>query len=75
MLFSDNGPGISSELKGRVFKPHVSDSFNEDNMGMGLYIVKCLMNQLNGTADCFDNEPTGAVFAFKIPLYEGYCDA
>lgn len=69
LLFSDNGPGISDDLKGRIFKPHVSENQSEENMGMGLYIVKCMMNQLNGSADCYDHDPVGVTFCLKIPVY------
>ncbi len=42
----DNGPGISDDLKNLIFKNKIK--FSEVGLGMGLYIVKKIIESING---------------------------
>ncbi len=67
----DHGPGMSSELAGRVF-----DRFYRGNAGrldggsgLGLFIVASLARSFGGQADVETTEGHGATFRVVLPLY------
>ena len=64
--FSDNGPGISSEDKDRLFIPYFSTK--KVGTGLGLAIVQRIITDHNGFITVEDNVPTGAKFIIELPL-------
>lgn len=70
---ADNGPGISDEIKEKLFARPVRDSTNAAGHGLGLYLVKRLMEDQNGQVwaedrilgDCSQ----GVKFVVLIPAY------
>lgn len=66
---ADNGPGIPDEQKERIFGKDEKGAASLGS-GIGLYLVKTLINQYNGTVWVEDNNPTGAVFTIELPLRE-----
>jgi two-component system nitrogen regulation sensor histidine kinase NtrY len=65
LLFSDNGPGISSSVKETLFLPYVSTE--KKNMGLGLAIVHDIITQLGGSVSLLPSE-CGATFSIVLPL-------
>lgn len=64
---ADDGPGIPDEAKEQVFvKGEKGD--NSEGTGIGLYLVRTLVEQYGGSVQVEDNEPTGAVFVVRLPL-------
>ncbi len=63
MRIKDDGVGIPDSLKEMVFEEGFSTS---NSTGLGLYIVKKVIELLHGEIEVYDNEPTGAVFEIKI---------
>jgi two-component system nitrogen regulation sensor histidine kinase GlnL len=61
----DNGPGISDELKERVFDPLVSG--REGGSGLGLSIAQEFVHQNGGTID-FESAPGRTDFRILLPL-------
>ena len=61
----DNGPGIPSELRDKVFYPLVSG--RADGHGLGLTLAQDLVSQHNGTIE-FDSEPGRTCFTVMLPL-------
>ncbi len=62
---ADNGVGIPDELKSKIF----DESFStRGGTGLGLYIVKKILEVLGGSIEVGDNYPTGAIFKIKLPL-------
>jgi PAS domain S-box-containing protein len=63
--FADNGSGIPDNIKARIFNEgfHHGDS---GNTGIGLYIVKSLIDSYNGRIRIEDNQPQGAVFVISL---------
>ncbi|MFB6211613.1 MAG: ATP-binding protein [Halobacteriales archaeon] len=60
---ADNGPGIDDDRKDQLFK-------REDgrgDKGLGLYLVKTLLERYDGTVTIEDNEPRGSVFVCRLP--------
>jgi nitrogen-specific signal transduction histidine kinase/HD-like signal output (HDOD) protein len=64
--FKDNGPGISAEVMEHLFKP-VASSKGARHAGLGLSIVKALVDELAGKIFCQSNEITGTVFQILLP--------
>ena len=64
--FTDTGPGIPSEVRPKLFTPHVSTK--RDGMGLGLAIVKKMMTDLGGDIRLEDSQPdqSGATFTLWL---------
>lgn len=65
---ADNGPGISSDNKLKLFEPYFSTK--KTGTGLGLAIVSTIIADHNGYIRIQDNEPTGSVFVIELPLKE-----
>lgn len=61
----DNGPGIPSELRDKVFYPLVSG--RADGHGLGLTLAQDFVSQHHGTIE-FDSEPGRTCFSVMLPL-------
>lgn len=70
ILLTDNGPGIPEHIIAQLFKP-VSSTKGKDHAGLGLSIVKKLVDQLNGRISCQSNEMSGTVFQIILPVAAG----
>ena len=62
---ADNGPGITDELKTRLFEPYFSTK--SSGMGLGLTIVNTIITDHNGMIRVQDNQPRGAKFIIELP--------
>jgi two-component system, NtrC family, nitrogen regulation sensor histidine kinase NtrY len=63
--FEDNGPGMSEEIKARVFEPYFSTK--EEGTGLGLAIVKRIVNDHDGFIRVRSNPGEGTQFVIEIP--------
>jgi two-component system nitrogen regulation sensor histidine kinase NtrY len=63
---ADNGPGMSDEVKLRVFEPYFST--RKTGTGLGLAITQTIVHEHGGIIRVSDNHPAGAVFAVELPL-------
>ncbi|OGJ92453.1 MAG: hypothetical protein A2487_00795 [Candidatus Raymondbacteria bacterium RifOxyC12_full_50_8] len=69
LVLTDNGPGLNPEIFGQVFEPYFSEKAL--GVGLGLALVKRIVEEHNGTINA-DNRPEGgARFTIAIPLEEG----
>ena len=68
LLVADNGPGIEEEHRTKVFAEfYRGGSRSERSTGLGLAVVKCLVQAHGGDVWC-DSEPgRGSCFGFRIP--------
>ena len=64
---TDYGIGISNEIKSHIFEEGFSYGDNRST-GLGLYIVKKIMERYGGSIKVIDNVPTGAIFILEYPL-------
>lgn len=62
---ADNGPGIPDDQKEAVFDPDVG-SGDTSTSGLGLYLVKSLVNRFGGDVWIEDNVPRGSVFTVSL---------
>ncbi|MFA6159723.1 MAG: HAMP domain-containing sensor histidine kinase [Parcubacteria group bacterium] len=69
---TDNGVGIPQEQVGRVFEKFFrSDNasrYQTDGTGLGLYIAKNIIEQLDGKIWFQSIENAGSVFSFSLPI-------
>lgn len=68
---SDDGPGIPEELKDAIFEPFVrgdpQQTLRDDGgFGLGLSIVRTLLNRQGGTVELLDNAPRGLIVRLGI---------
>jgi signal transduction histidine kinase len=65
--FADNGPGISPRQRRELFSRD-SASLDGSGLGIGLYLVRRLVDRYNGDIDISNNEPKGTVFTLELNL-------
>ena len=71
---SDNGPGIEPQHRERIWKlfQALSPSTREDNTGIGLAVVKKLVEARNGEVGVESTPGQGATFVFTWPKSEAH---
>jgi signal transduction histidine kinase len=71
LTYSDNGKGMTPEVRERVFDPFFTTNRAGGGTGLGMHIIFNLVTQsLNGTITC-DSEPgKGSAFRIYIPSRE-----
>jgi two-component system nitrogen regulation sensor histidine kinase NtrY len=62
---SDNGTGVSEQDRQRIFEPFYSTKKN--GFGLGLALVKRLVDQARGRITCEQNTPHGMRFHIELP--------
>ena len=69
IIFSDNGVGINKNITAsKLFEPFYSE--NKDGAGLGLNIVKSLVEQNKGRISFANNEKGGCDFTVELPLFK-----
>ncbi len=63
---ADNGPGVATELRDKLFEPYVSDK--PEGTGLGLAIVQRIVHEHGGGIDYRDGAAGGAVFEVSLPI-------
>jgi signal transduction histidine kinase len=63
---ADNGPGIPDEQKERIFEKD-RKGIGSSGTGMGLYLVRTLVEGYGGDVRVEDGEPSGSVFVVRLP--------
>jgi len=69
---SDNGPGIDSDSRERIFTPFFT--MKEKGTGLGLSVVQKIVVSHNGTVE-LEETPGGASFLVSLPLPGAVSDA
>jgi len=65
---ADNGCGVPPAYKTRVFEPYFSTKGT--GTGLGLAIVRSIISDHRGVVSVRDNEPSGTVVSFELPVPE-----
>ncbi len=68
---SDDGPGIDDKILPRIFEKLVTDP-NNPGTGLGLTIVKQIVEAHGGTVDAKNNAGGGALLSFFLPRRSGH---
>lgn len=64
---SDNGEGISEKVKQKIFQRGFSTKVLEGR-GIGLFLVKAIVDRVEGTIDIDSEIERGTVFTLQIPM-------
>ncbi len=67
IVFSDNGVGIPEEYLDNIFKMFFRASADSKGSGLGLYIVKGVLEKLDGTIEVDSKVGRGTVFKIRVP--------
>jgi signal transduction histidine kinase len=72
MYVKDLGAGISDEAKPNVFSrfyqvDNTSSPNDVGGIGLGLAIVRAIVDAHHGSIEVSDNHPTGSIFSIRIP--------
>jgi signal transduction histidine kinase len=67
VAIGDNGPGIPSELRGRVFEPFFTTRSVGDGTGMGLTVAYDIVTALGGTIEAGEADGGGALITVALP--------
>lgn len=71
-VVEDNGIGIREEFKKHIFEPFMQENqgarTDYNGVGLGLSIVKKLVEQMDGTIDVESTEREGSVFRVILPI-------
>lgn len=74
IIIKDEGPGMTSEDLKNIYKKYhklsAKSTGGESSSGLGLYIVKQLIDKINGTIEVESTENKGTKFSIKIPKVE-----
>jgi signal transduction histidine kinase len=63
----NNGPRIPDEIRSRIFEPFFSTKKVGEGTGLGLHIVKKIIDKHNGEISC-ESDDTYTTFIVKIPI-------
>jgi C4-dicarboxylate-specific signal transduction histidine kinase len=67
---ADNGPGIKPADRAKIFEPFHTTGRTENNTGLGLPIIKAMIELYDGKIWLADNAAAGARFLVQIPAVE-----
>lgn len=68
LRISDFGVGISDDVKEKLFEAGYTSDETGTSIGLGLFIVKSVIDRYKGTVEVQDNDPSGVVFLLKLKL-------
>ncbi len=68
--FADNGPGIRSEILGKVFDPFFTTKPVDKGTGLGLSISYGIIKDHGGDIYALSEEGKGATFIIELPILE-----
>ncbi|MGB5685148.1 MAG: ATP-binding protein [Candidatus Electrothrix sp.] len=67
IIVRDDGPGISDQVRQRLFEPYFST--RKSGTGLGLAIANTIITEHNGVIKVHDNVPSGTVFTIELPFH------
>jgi C4-dicarboxylate-specific signal transduction histidine kinase len=62
----DNGPGVSADLRDKLFQPFFTTKHT--GLGMGLSICQSILDSLGGRIELKNHDGNGAAFSVALPL-------
>lgn len=67
LTFEDNGIGIKQEHQAKIFNMFYVTTHHNKGSGIGLYLVKEMINKLDGEINVHSANGVGSTFSVKIP--------
>jgi signal transduction histidine kinase len=74
---SDEGPGVASAYRERIFEPYVQvgEESGAGGLGLGLAICKRLVEAHGGAISVESRSAGGSSFVFTIPVSDAHCES
>ena len=69
LFVTDNGPGVSPELRENIFEPFFTTKRRGQSLGLGLSISFNIINNFGGKLSVVDEPSKGASFCIQLPKY------
>jgi signal transduction histidine kinase len=67
IFYSDTGPGIPEEIRDKIFESFFTTKKGDMGTGLGLYISKKIVEELNGNIETVNKKGKGACFRITFP--------
>lgn len=68
VTIADTGPGMDADTLSHIFEPFFTTK-GKNGTGLGMSIVKTVMDAHRGTIECDSTRGRGTVFTLRFPLY------
>ena len=68
IIFRDNGVGIDEKIITKIFEPYFTTKFPKNGTGIGLYMVKEIVQRHYNGSVSMSNIDTGSEFVITIPV-------
>ena len=65
IALADDGPGVPDEPEGSAVE--MAEHGPDGSAGMGLFLVRSVIDRYGGDVGVTDNDPTGALFSLRFP--------
>jgi signal transduction histidine kinase len=69
LALRDDGPGIPAGVRDRIFKPFFTSRRASGGTGLGLPIIRSLLQAHHGTIRLAQDDGAGATFLVTLPAY------
>jgi signal transduction histidine kinase len=69
VLIADSGPGIPKEHLDKIYSPFFTTKNPEQGTGLGLYVVKTLLNRMGGEIRVESEPGHGTLFEIRVPKF------
>lgn len=66
-VVEDSGPGISPEIMSKIFTPFFTTKSEGQGTGLGLSLVKSIIEKFGGVIEVRNRQPKGAQFIVTLP--------
>jgi len=70
IFIKDNGPGIPDNERKNLYNAFYTTKGEQEGLGLGLFIVYNLINELRGKLTILDEEGFGAVFCIQLERHD-----
>ncbi len=68
LTVSDTGGGIDPAIRDRIYEPYITTKHDRDHSGLGLAVVRSIVERLGGAIDVATTVGAGTTFAIDLPL-------
>ena len=70
VIVSDEGEGMSEEVRSKIFEPFYStkSKYSDSGLGLGLSTTKVIVESMGGSIDCISERGKGSTFTIDLPV-------